>query len=88
MSLGKGLNMPKSERYTVGLDIGTTHICCVVGEVNESGRVDIVGLQAESSLQGEVEVARLVYRTIGTHGSDASFSSKGKFELDISIVCD
>jgi len=36
--------MPKSERYTVGLDIGTTNICCVVGEVNENGRVDIVGL--------------------------------------------
>ena len=36
--------MPKSERYTVGLDIGTTQICCVVGEVNENGRVDIVGL--------------------------------------------
>lgn len=36
--------MPKSERYTVGLDIGTTHICCVVGEVKENGCVDIVGL--------------------------------------------
>ncbi len=36
--------MPKSEHYTVGLDIGTTHICCVVGEVNERGQVDIVGL--------------------------------------------
>ena len=24
--------MPKNERYTVGLDIGTTHICCVVGD--------------------------------------------------------
>ena len=36
--------MPKNERYTVGLDIGTTHICCVVGEVKEGGRVDIVGL--------------------------------------------
>ena len=34
MFLEKGWNMPKSERYTVGLDIGTTHICCVVGEVN------------------------------------------------------
>ena len=36
--------MPKNERYTVGLDIGTTHICCVVGEVKDNGRVDIVGI--------------------------------------------
>lgn len=36
--------MPKNERYTVGLDIGTTHICCVVGEIKENGRVDIIGL--------------------------------------------
>jgi cell division protein FtsA len=36
--------MSKSEQHTVGLDIGTTHICCVVGQVNESGQVDIVGL--------------------------------------------
>lgn len=36
--------MPKNERYTVGLDIGTTHICCVVGDVKENGQVDIVGL--------------------------------------------
>ena len=36
--------MPKNQRYTVGLDIGTTHICCVVGEIKENGNVDIVGL--------------------------------------------
>ena len=36
--------MPKNQRYTVGLDIGTTNICCVVGEVREDGRVDVVGL--------------------------------------------
>jgi cell division protein FtsA len=36
--------MPKNEHYTVGLDIGTTHICCVVGDIKENGDVDIVGL--------------------------------------------
>jgi len=36
--------MGKSEHYSVGLDIGTTHISCVVGEVNELGEVQIVGL--------------------------------------------
>jgi cell division protein FtsA len=36
--------MAKSERYVVGLDIGTTKITCVVAEVRENGAVDVVGL--------------------------------------------
>ncbi len=36
--------MGKNERYVVGLDIGTSKIACVVGEVRESGAVDIVGI--------------------------------------------
>jgi len=36
--------MSKVERYAVGLDIGTTKICCVVGEIKDDGRVHIVGL--------------------------------------------
>ena len=36
--------MGKNERYIVGLDIGTTKICCVIGEIRESGAVNVVGL--------------------------------------------
>jgi cell division protein FtsA len=36
--------MRKNERYIVGLDIGTTKICCVIGEIRESGAVNVVGL--------------------------------------------
>ena len=36
--------MAKSERYIVGLDIGTTKICCVVAELRENGAVHVVGL--------------------------------------------
>lgn len=36
--------MAKNERYVVGLDIGTTRISCVVGEVQEDGGVSVVGL--------------------------------------------
>ena len=35
--------MNKSE-LIVGLDIGTTKICAVVGELSESGLVDVVGI--------------------------------------------
>ena len=36
--------MAKTERYIVGLDIGTTQLRCVVGDIRESGAVHIVGL--------------------------------------------
>ena len=43
--------MGKNERYIVGLDIGTTKICCVIGEIRESGAVNVVGL-GESTSRG------------------------------------
>ncbi len=36
--------MIKSERYVVGLDIGTTKIACVVAELGETGGVHVVGI--------------------------------------------
>jgi cell division protein FtsA len=36
--------MPKSERYVVGLDIGSTKISCVVAEARENGTAHVVGL--------------------------------------------
>ena len=41
--------MGKFERYAVGLDIGTTKIGCVVGEIKEGGGVHIVGLGEATS---------------------------------------
>ncbi|MGV3772727.1 MAG: cell division protein FtsA, partial [Verrucomicrobiales bacterium] len=38
-----------SSRTIIGLDIGTSKICSVVGEVGENGAVNIIGLgQAKS----------------------------------------
>jgi cell division protein FtsA len=39
---------PKSNEIIVGLDIGTTKIACIVGEVTEDG-VDIIGIGTSSS---------------------------------------
>jgi cell division protein FtsA len=36
--------MGRIERYVVGLDIGTSKICCVVGEITSGGSVRVVGL--------------------------------------------
>lgn len=34
----------------VGLDIGTTKVCCIVGETSESGHLDIVGIGTAPSM--------------------------------------
>jgi cell division protein FtsA len=36
--------MAKNERYVVGLDVGTTKICCVVAELRANGTLQVVGL--------------------------------------------
>src|SRR5688572_14490726 len=41
--------MASSHDLIVGLDIGTTKICAIVGEVNDSGGVDIVGIGTHPS---------------------------------------
>lgn len=41
--------MANSDELIVGLDIGTTKICAIVGEVNQDGRVDIVGIGTHPS---------------------------------------
>ena len=36
--------MSKKSNYIVGLDIGTTKICCIIGEVINDEKIDIIGL--------------------------------------------
>ena len=41
-----------SEKIIVGLDIGTTKVCAIVGRLNEFGKVDILGVGKVPSLGG------------------------------------
>lgn len=36
--------MSKKSNYVVGLDIGTTKICCIIGEITSEKEIDIIGL--------------------------------------------
>ena len=40
--------MARQERYVVGLDIGTTKVCTVVGELLDDGGVDVIGIGVSS----------------------------------------
>jgi len=41
--------MTRSESVVVGLDVGTTKVCAIIGEVNADGMVDIIGVGTASS---------------------------------------
>ncbi len=41
--------MGKHDNIIVGLDIGTTKICAIVGEIKEEGRIDIIGIGSHPS---------------------------------------
>jgi cell division protein FtsA len=41
--------MARSESIVVGLDVGTTKVCAIVGEVNADGMVDIIGVGTSPS---------------------------------------
>ena len=42
-------NVARRERYLVGLDVGTSTVCCVVGEALDDGRLDVVGIGVAES---------------------------------------
>ena len=56
--------MSKKENYIVGLDIGTTKICCIIAEVTPQGEIEIIGL-GQSPSRGLRKGSRGQYRRYG-----------------------
>ncbi len=48
----------------VGLDIGTTKIACIVGRLNEYGKVEIIGMGRSESLGVKSGVVSNIHRTV------------------------
>lgn len=68
-----------SNKYIVGLDIGTTKIACFIGERAENGKIRIVGFGKTDSVGVERGVVRNIYDTadsIRRAVSDASEMAK------------
>jgi cell division protein FtsA len=42
----------KTDKIIVGLDIGTTKICAIVGQLNENGKINVLGMGKASSMGG------------------------------------
>ncbi len=41
--------MTKQDNLIVGLDIGTTKIACIMGEINDQGKIDVIGIGTHPS---------------------------------------
>ncbi len=52
----------KSEKIIVGLDIGTTKVCAIVGKMNENGKINVMGIGKSPSMGG---VSRGMVSNIG-----------------------
>src|SRR5437773_96558 len=46
---GEAVNLARKERYLVGLDVGTSNVCAVVGEGLDDGSLDVVGIGVAES---------------------------------------
>lgn len=42
----------KKDKIIVGLDIGTTKVCAIVGRMNENGKIDVLGMGKTPSMGG------------------------------------
>ena len=69
----------------VGLDIGTTKICTIVGRKNEFGKIDILGYGKSESLGVTRGVVTNIVNTIASIRSSIEEASD-KSEVDICSV--
>lgn len=80
----------KSPKVIVGLDIGTTKVCVIIGSRNEHGKVDILGMgKAESQgvIRGEVSNIHRTVQSITEAIERAKVSMmKNNIKVDIGSV--
>jgi cell division protein FtsA len=80
----------KSKKVVVGVDIGTTKVCAIVGTQNEHGKLEVLGMGKAESLgviRGEVRNIDKTVRAIREAIQRAKDSMAGqKFRIDINVV--
>jgi len=82
--------MENIKKVVVGLDIGTTKVCAIVGTRNEHGKIEILGMGRAESLgviRGEVRNIDKTVKAIREAVEKAKQSmANGKFRIEINSV--
>jgi cell division protein FtsA len=73
-----------SNKLIVGLDIGTTKVCAIVGQRNENGKINILGVGSQPSLGGVMrgEVTNIVKTVDAIKGAIAQASKISNVEIN------
>lgn len=73
-----------SSKLIVGLDIGTTKVCAIVGQMNESGKINILGVGSQPSLGGVMrgEVTNIAKTVDAIRGAIAQASRNSNVEIN------
>lgn len=77
-----------SNKLIVGLDIGTTKVCAIVGQKNENGKINILGVGSEPSLGGVMrgEVTNISKTVEAIKGAVAKASKISNVEINSVLV--
>ncbi len=73
-----------SNKLIVGLDIGTTKVCAIVGQRNENGKINILGVGSQPSLGGVMrgEVTNISKTVDAIKGAIANASKISNVEIN------
>ncbi len=73
-----------SNKLIVGLDIGTTKVCAIVGQRNENGKINILGVGSQPSLGGVMrgEVTNIAKTVDAIKGAIAQASKISNVEIN------
>lgn len=73
-----------ANKLIVGLDIGTTKVCAIVGQKNENGKINILGVGSEPSLGGVMrgEVTNIAKTVEAIKGAIAKASKISNVEIN------
>jgi len=77
----------KKEKYLVGLDIGTHKVCTVIGEVNQMGEVEVIGVgitESQGLRRGVVVNLEAAVNTIRASVEEAELMAG--FEIEAAFV--
>ena len=73
-----------ASKLIVGLDIGTTKVCAIVGQMNENGKINILGVGSQPSLGGVMrgEVTNIAKTVDAIKGAIAQASRNSNVEIN------
>ena len=73
-----------SNKLIVGLDIGTTKVCAIVGQLNANGKINILGIGSQPSLGGVMrgEVTNIAKTVDAIKGAIAQASKISNVEIN------